>query len=228
MNKAILAAMAALLLTVSAGASEVRGKYLEARNAEIYASHCFANAELGIRGDLAAMAWQIEKGVVDGVTLDGLNVVAVIKASATLGNPFSNPLPIKGMLVFDEQATAEQRAALESFVNDATKGMISQIVNRETAPIQIDFHGDLHAKRATLTAGDFVKVETRAIVAADSLCHLDSIYYAPLVDLDHAMAAHAVEQSFGETGLGVKLNEYRRSSVYLGAFTVADSQVSDD
>ena len=52
----------ALAVAGLAGAAEIRGTYLEARNAEIYASHCFANSEAGIRGDLATMVWKVDAG----------------------------------------------------------------------------------------------------------------------------------------------------------------------
>ena len=226
MKSFLMLGMAALALTAGLKA-DVRGHYIESRNAEIYASHCFANSEAGIKGDLAVMAWQIEEGAVDGVQLDGLNVVAVVRASATLGDPFADPLPTKSLLIFDERANPEQRQALETFVNRASAGLVREVAAREAAPITVDFHGDLHAKRASLTAGNLVKLETRPIEKTDSLCHLDNIYYGPLVELDHAMPAFALVSSFQGDGLGVKLDDYNRSSVYLGSFEMADARVSD-
>ncbi len=227
MKTFVLAAVAALTLS-STLAAEVRGSYLETRNAEIYASHCFANSESGIKGDLAVMAWNIDSGAVAGTDLSGLSVVAVVKASSTIGNPFGNPLPTKTMLIFDSMATDAQRQALEKLARESAGEMISEVVKTEIAPINVDFHGNMHAKAATLTAGDLVKVTTRAIEDSDSLCHLDNIYYQPMVALDHAMAAHALQQSVRYDAVGVNMNEYRRSSVYMGSFSVADSAVSDD
>lgn len=227
MKTFVLAAVAALTLS-STLAAEVRGSYLETRNAEIYASHCFANSESGIKGDLAVMAWSVESGQLAGADLSGLSVVAVVKASSTIGNPFGNPLPTKTMLIFDAEASEAQRAGLEQLARQSAGEMISEVVKTEQAPIGIDFHGNMHAKQATLTAGDIVKVTTRAIEDSDSLCHLDNIYYQPLVDLDHAMAAHALQQSIRYDAVGINVNEYRRSSVYLGSFAVAGASVSDD
>ena len=225
-----LAGLAALVsaLTVGAAASTINGTYIESRNAEIYASHCFANSEVGITGDLAVMAWNIESGRRNGVSLDGLNVVAVVKASATIGNPFASPLPAKAMAIVDERASAEQREALVAFVQEQAGELAADIVRTEAAPITLDFHGNMHDKIATLRAGDIVALETREIRGTDSLCHLDDIYYTPLVDLDHAMPAFAVEQSFRGDGLGHRMHEYRRSSAYLGTFAVrGEQQVSD-
>jgi len=212
---------AALLLLASVGAAaELHGSYMEARDGEVYASHCFANSELGLRGELAVMGWQVGQGSFNNVKLDGLGVVAVIKASHTLGDPFNTPYPVKAVMVVDERATGEQREALTAMARQLSNDLIGTVVRTEAAPIAIDFHGDMHARRATLTAGNLVRIETRAIKGSDSLCHMDDLYYAPLAELDHAMPAFTLENSFSGDGLGVKFSSPRRSSAYLGTFTV--------
>src|SRR5512133_2603311 len=64
--------------------TELRGDYVEARNADVYTGPCFANGETGQVGDLAAFGWSIQKGEWEGVKLDGLTVVGVVRASNTL------------------------------------------------------------------------------------------------------------------------------------------------
>ena len=225
-----LASLSLLCLALATGAvaatlsgPEIRGSYIESRNAEIYASHCFANSEVGITGDMAVMAWDIEQGAFKGVSLAGARVVAVVNASSTIGNPFGDPLPAKAMLIFDESTSIVQRGALAAFVKAQAGPLVANIVHTDTAPIEIDFHGNIHDRVATLVAGEIVSLETREIRDADSLCHLDEIYYQPLVGLDHAMPAFAVEQSFRGDGLGHQMREYRRSSAYVGTFTVQGS-----
>lgn len=227
MHKIFCAAVAALALT-SLASAEIRGHYLETRNAEIYASHCFANSEAGIVGDLAVMAWTVDSGSVDGVALNGLGVAAIVKASQTIGDPFKNPLPTETMLVFDEKANEAQRAALESLVRRSAGELVGEVTAVDRAPFSLDFHGNLHAKKATLTVGELISVDTRPIAKSDSLCHMDNIYYQPIAELDHAMPAHALHHGVHAKQFGVQIDEYRRSSVYLGSYTLADVQVSDD
>lgn len=217
---ACLVVLCAALAVGTLAASEIRGSYIESRNAEIYASHCFANSEVGITGDLAVMAWSIDQGTYQGVSLDGTKVVAVVNASSTIGNPFGDPLPSKAMLIFDEHSSILQRDALAGFVQAQGGALMANVVHTTTAPIEIDFHGSIHDRVATLRAGEIVSLETREIRGTDSLCHLDDIYYEPLVSLDHAMPAFAIEQSFRGDGLGHRMREYRRSSAYLGTFAV--------
>lgn len=228
MKRLTLLALTLLACSTVAAAADVRGTYVEARNAEIYASHCFANSEMGLRGDLAVMGWAIDQGAWNGVQLDGLGVVAVLRASSTLGDPFNNPLPVKTALILDESATAEQRAALEAFVRHSAGALAENIVARQSAPIALALDGSIHAKNATLTAGDLVTVKTRAIHESDSLCHLDDLYYAPLVTLDHAMPAFAIDAGYQGDALGVTFNARHRSSAYLGTFQQSASVSTDD
>jgi hypothetical protein len=161
------------------------------------------------------------------VSLDGLSVVAVVRASGTLGDPFTSPYPAKAVLIVDERATSEQRAALESFVREAAGRLVETIVRTDAAPIALNFDGGIHQLRATLTAGDLVKVTTRPIVKSDSLCHLDDLYYTPLVRLDHAMPAFSTQTRFHGEGLNMRFDGANRSNAYLGTFTFGAGAVTD-
>ena len=55
-----IAAVSALAGTLPS--TSVRGEYVEARTADVYTGPCFANAEVGLTGDLAVMGWKIDKG----------------------------------------------------------------------------------------------------------------------------------------------------------------------
>lgn len=220
MVRSVLAMIAAVVVTVVPGAADIRGNYLEARNAEVYASHCFANSEMGIRGDLAVMAWQIEQGSVNGVTLDGLSVVAVVRASSTLGDPFGDPNPVKSVLIFDERATGPQKEALAIMAKSNARGLLNDVVHTEDLEVYFNFGVGVHDRRATLTVEDMISVETRPIFDSDSLCHLDDLYYTPLAVLDHAMPAFTLQNSYKGEGLDVQFSAPRRSSAYLGTFSI--------
>jgi hypothetical protein len=226
-RKAAVLAVALLMVTALAGATDIRGTYVEARNAEVYTSHCFANSELGLTGDAAVMTWRIDQGAWNNVSLDGLGVTAVVRASATLGDPFRNPYPAKAVLIFDERADARQREALEGFAKEMAGELLETVVGRETAPIRMSFEGEIHAKRVTVEVGDLVRVQTRPIYDGDSLCHLDDLYFAPLVSLDHAMPAFGIQTLFDGEGLGLRFDERNRSNAYLGTFALGARTPTD-
>src|SRR5438876_11827803 len=117
MNKRIVTIATGILLLLCAAVAQAKitGDYIETRSADIYTGQCFANGETGLVGDQAILAWHVRSGSWNGVKLDGLNVVAVVKASATLGDPYGKPYPAKAVLIVDAQATPVERQALAGF-----------------------------------------------------------------------------------------------------------------
>ncbi len=95
--------------------SKITGDYLETRSADVYTGQCFANGEMGTAGDQAILAWHVQQGSWLGQNLAGLSVVVAVKASATLGDPYANPYPVRSVVIVDQRASAEQRAALVEF-----------------------------------------------------------------------------------------------------------------
>ena len=79
----------------AAVAASIEGDYLEARTADVYTGPCFANGEVNLAGKDAVLAWHVRRGSWNGTPLDGLGVVAVVRASATLGDPHVSPLPAR-------------------------------------------------------------------------------------------------------------------------------------
>src|SRR5437588_3148001 len=99
-------ALAALVLSVTAlpaRAAGIRGHYVEARNCDVWTGPCFANADFNLTGKNAVLAWRIDQGQLDGVSLEGLSVVAVVAAHNTLG--LDQTGPAKSVVLVDRKAT---------------------------------------------------------------------------------------------------------------------------
>jgi hypothetical protein len=204
-------------LAVSSSAA-VKGDYLEARSADVYTGPCFANSEVGLTGQEAILAWKIHDGDWKGVDLSGLTVVAVVRANATLGDPYHDPYPARSVLIVDSRANGPQRAALAAFAASMAGDLLDHVVRIETAPIQMTVeHGDLHGA-ARLVAGNFAQVETRSLCQGDHLCGNESIYYPPLVALVHSMPAFTLASSFSGSGLGEVWKNVDKRSAFVGSF----------
>src|SRR6478672_6158547 len=84
----VLAAVVGLASTVSiaaGGKSTVTGQYVEARTAEIFTGGCIMGSEAETMGKQAVLAWKIDRGSFNGVSLDGLSVVAAVAGDRNLG-----------------------------------------------------------------------------------------------------------------------------------------------
>jgi hypothetical protein len=220
---AILAAMPALAQSQLAAQASVSGKisgdYMEFRNADVYTGPCFANSEVGLSGQNAVLAWHVADGEWGGVPLDGLSVAAVVRANATLGDPYSDPLPAKTVFFVDERATEAQRAALVNFAQSQAGGLLNDVV--AIAPAPISFAADTgRVGFETLAVGSIVKLSTRALVMTDMICHNEEVYYQPLAGhLAHAMPVVESESSYQGGSLGVTWTEAGRRSSFVGKFS---------
>ena len=203
----------------ASSSSSIHGDYMESRSADVYTGFCVANSEVGLVGDQAILAWKVRGGSWNGISLDGLSVVAVVKAKSTLGDPYHNPYPAKAILILDSRATAEQQTALEAFAQSAAKELLANVVKVETSPISVEIGEGAEHGRAKLTAGSEVALETRSLGGKDHLCGNEDVYYDPLVSLQHAMPAFTMNDQFVGSGLGVtwKLNGKRSS--FVGHFS---------
>jgi hypothetical protein len=201
-------------------AGHVSGEYIESRTADVYTGPCFANSEVNLTGQEAVLAWHVDKGTWESVSLDGLSVAAVVRANATLGDAFSNPFPAKAVLIVDQRANAAQRAALVDFAQAQAGKLLSNVVATETGPIRFTVDASKHGT-ASLEVGDLAQITTRAITEADEICHNEDVYYQPLVShLTHAMPAVATKSSYSGNHLGSTWNESNRRSAFIGTFVV--------
>jgi hypothetical protein len=197
--------------------AKITGDYIETRSADVYTGQCFANGEVGLTGDEAILAWHIREGNWNGVKLDGFNVVAAVKANATLGDPYADPYPAKAVLIVDEQANPAERAALASFARHMGGKLLDNVVRVENQPIDMQVLQEHHG-RAVLRAGSFVEVKTRAINENDHLCGNESTFYPPLTEVGHAMPAVAMTDQYKGSGLGTTWTLHDKRSAFVGTF----------
>jgi hypothetical protein len=209
-------ATAALALTLAAGpatAGGITGQYIEARTCDVYTGPCFANADTGLTGKHAVMAWKIDRGA----KLDGLGVVAVVAARETLG--LQQSLPGKAVLIVDERATSTQRDALIAFAKEQGGDLLANVIDVKSAAIDFDVCDCKQNSCARLKVGDLVKVETRCLdLDHDKGCGNESNFYPPLAKGVKARAAVAVENTFKGKAFGETWTDAERRGAYVGAF----------
>jgi hypothetical protein len=198
---------------------QISGQYVESRNADVYTGPCIASSEVNIVGQEAILAWHVDRGSWGNVALDGLSIVAVIRASSTLGDEFSSPLPVKAKLIVDVNANEKQRAALINFAQEQAGVLLSNVIAVEELPIELSM-GSMHGM-LDLQAGNEVHLATRAIDEDDTLCHNETVYYPPLAaHLIHAMPAVSTDSSYSGSELGITWKESGRRGSFVGTFAL--------
>lgn len=206
-----------LALSVSLAAQQIRGDYLETRSADIYTGACFANGEVNLVGNQAILAWHVASGSWDGVALDGMTVAAAVRARATLGDPYANPYPAQAVLMVDDQASAQQQAALVSFARHMGGDLLQNVEKIMPAPMELAVNPERHGT-AMLRAGEFAVVQTRPIGNQDHLCGNEVTFYPPLTQVAHSMPAVALTDAYRGPGLGVDWDLHGKRSAFVGTF----------
>lgn len=221
----ILGVFLAASLAMGAGipANHVTGQYVEARTADVYTGPCFANAEVGLVGELAVFGWKIQQGAWDGVKLDGLSVAAAVRANSTLGDISSPIYPVKSVLLVDEKASPAQRLALQAFARRMGGDLLQDVVRVYYTPISFHVEGDnVHMATAEMTAGTLAKLSTRALADGDEICHNEEIWYQPLTKVGHAMPAVTVAHDFRGSDLGATWSSPDKRSAFVAEFHYQD------
>jgi hypothetical protein len=201
-------------------AESIQGHYMEARTCQVYTGPCFANGEMGMAGKDAVMAWQIQHGAQNGVDLSGLNVAIVVRASHTLGHQgFANAPAVRSMIIVDQSADTEQRAALLQFVRSQAAAATRDIATVETAPI--DMHLDIAELTGQLTVGDLVTLNTRKARPGDCICSNESAFYPPLARLEGFVPGVTIDGEVRARSLGTRWSIPDTRTAYLGTFATS-------
>lgn len=205
------------MLSLSVAAQQIKGDYIETRNADVYTGQCFANGEVNLVGDNAILAWHVRSGSWNGVALDGLSVAAAVKARGTLGDPYENPYPAEAVLIVDDQATPQQRAALQEFAHHMGGELLQHVERVMVAPVAFEVNQQHHGA-ALVRAGNFATVQTRSLGEHDHVCGNEETYYPPLTKTTHSMAAVAVTDAYNGPGLGTSWDLHGKRSAFIGTF----------
>lgn len=219
LRSVLLAGLAVVLSAQLAAAGNLRGQYLEARSCDIYTGPCFANAELGLAGREAVMAWKVDEGDWQGVSLAGLCVAVVLKADNTLGDDGVFPMAaksIRSVILVDERGTSEQQQALAGFARESASRYTANVERVQPAPLALV--NDFDKGHGRFDAGKLAQVETRALSAKDCVCTNEMVFYQPLTEVKFATPVYSLTQSYRGQDLGGQWTFNSTRSGFLGTF----------
>jgi hypothetical protein len=211
---AILGLASASVLAGSNGT--ISGEYVEARTAEVFAGGCIMNSEAETMGRQAVMAWKVDRGSYQGVSLDGLAVVAALNGDRNLGMREMGgeaPNKVEAALVVDARANAAQRDALVAMARDLSKGVVSDIVSVEPAAITYSADND----RIAIAAPD-VQLTVNKNLTHDPSCGAMQ-WFRPLTTVQQGSMGVAEAHAFSGSALGTKWSDPNKRSAFFAKFT---------
>src|SRR5215471_13490632 len=202
MRKIALSVAFASLTIVSLAAkpASVTGTYVEARTAEVFAGACVMNGEAATTGREALLAWKVDRGQVNAVTLDGLAVVAALASDINLGihEIGGESAPARAAIFVDARANAAQRKALVAMVRSLSGNLIGSVVQETAAPIQFADNG-----HQISVSTDTVKLTVAKHLDHDASCG-NKQWFNPLTRVDRADMGTTDENAFSGPALCTK------------------------
>jgi hypothetical protein len=213
----VLAAVVGLAGTVgmsAAGKESVSGQYVEARTAEIFTGGCIMGSEAETMGKQAVLAWKVNRGTVNGVSIDGLSVVAALAGDKNLGlhEIGGDRANVRSVVYVDERANPVQRIALAALAHDLTKSM-GTIVSVTAAPITFTDAG-----QTVHVATSNVALDVNKVMTHDPTCGAQQ-WFNPLATVDQATMGVADQNTFSGSLLGTKWSDPNKRSAFFGTFS---------
>ena len=218
MNRAIVVAAlvglsAAPLL--AGGKATVSGQYVEARTAEVFTGGCIMGSEAETMGKHAVLAWKVDRGSFNGVSIDGLSVVAAVAGDRNLGiaEIGGGQANVRSAVFVDSRATAEQQMALVAMASELSKGIVSNIVAVTPAPIQFTDKGQEIQVQAPQ-----VELAVNKHMTHDPTCGAMQ-WFHPFVPSAHAEMGVTEQHAFSGSALGTKWSDPNKRSSFFGTFS---------
>ena len=215
---AALVGLASSPLIAGSGAlngASLSGKYVEARTAEVFTGGCIMGSEAETVGKQAVLAWKVDRGSFNGISLDGLSVVAAVAGDRNLGiqEIGGGKASIRSMVFVDDRANPVQRIALVAMATELSKGTVGTVVSVSSTPIQ--FTDQDHAVH--VAAGQAV-LDVSKHVPHDPSCGAMQ-WFHPLSSMSDSEIGVADQHSFSGTGLGTKWSDPNKRSAFFGTFS---------
>jgi hypothetical protein len=197
-----------------AGANTVTGAYVEARTAEVFTGGCIMNSEAETMGKEAVLAWKVDRGSFNGISLDGLAVVAALAGDKNLGmTEMGGEQPaVKSALFVDARANRAQQLALVAMANELSHGIVGTIVQVTPAPIAFADHGSEIA-----VAAPHIALEVNKHLTHDPTCGAQQ-WFHPLASVEDATIGVADQNFFTGSSLGTKWSDPNKRSAFFGSF----------
>ena len=218
MKRAIVAAaligLAASPL-VAGGKGSVSGAYVEARTAEVFTGGCIMGSEAETTGRQAVLAWKVDRGTFNGVSLDGLSVVAAVVGDRNLGiqEIGGGKASTRSAMYVDNRANAAQQIALVAMANELSKGLVGTIVQVTPSPIQFaDSEKNIHVATGP------VALDVNKHITHDPSCGAMQ-WFHPLATVNTAEVGLAARHLFVGSSLGTKWSDPNKRSALFGTFS---------
>ena len=197
--------------TAGPNASYLRGDYVEARTASVFAGACHYNGEVTTTGRDALMAWNVTSGSWKGVDLSGVRVVAIVSAEGNLAENSDR----RSQIVINREATHSQAVAIVDALKTQYTTSLGRVVSVTSAPVQFE-----HTNRTYNVSTTNVASMTVEAMANDLCCKMPNlVWYAPLAALENRKVGYTKVATYSGGTVGEPWQKADENSSFYGSFS---------
>lgn len=191
-----------------------QGAYLEARTASVFAGACHYGSEYMTVGREAAVAWRIEAGAFGGVSLAGVDVVALIAADGNLAEPRAGR---RSVVLVPEGLDAARREAALGWLAREHGALLGRIAEVRSAKLELVLDGD----RFDLRAGETLRIAGASLPNRECCKMPYAVWYAPFdAAVSGAVVGEAEAFGWSDPVLERSFETARQNCVFRGRFGV--------
>ena len=193
---------------------DVRGRYVEARTASVYAGACHYGGEATTDGREALLAFHVESGTRSGVDLADGDVVVLVRGEANLADARA---PRRSIVYVSASEPRERREALAATIRERCAPDVGAVDEVRAIDLSLRITDDGYAVRAPgLFELDGAAMPDRAC------CKMPyNVWYAPFVRVEKPLVG--LNRSFvsSDKALGTVWSRPGENAAFLGRFALA-------
>jgi len=225
----LLVALGALapLPAAAAGASSsgpVRGLYVEARTASVFAGACHYGSEYTTAGREALLAWTIEEGLVDGVSLAGLEAVVAVAGD---GNLDARSTRRRSVVYLPEAADERRRGALFAWLVREHGSLLGDLRSIRVVPLEVTIERS-EPGAFRVRAGRYASLEGSRIPDRACCAMPQKVWYRPFTRVTARVVGRADGFRGNDPALGPPWHELDRNCAFLGVFGRPDELTREE
>lgn len=218
MRKLILAMVLAVCATGAQASDEccgetLKGDYVEARTAAVFAGACHFGGEVTTTGREAQMAWRIADGSWKGVKLAGVTAMAAVVSDVSLHEEQGKR---RSVLYISDRASKEQATALTAALKSQYAKSLGEVVAVRRVPITFERKAD----RFRVEAEGITKLAVDAMPDAACCKQPSQVWYKPLVTLTGQKVGYTRMSGIKEKALKTSWMKAGDNTAFYGSFTL--------
>lgn len=190
----------------------IRGDYIEARTASVFAGACHYNGELMTSGRDAICAFHITSGSYNHVDLSGVCAVVVVTSDANLGDPTAAR---SCEIMIDSSASSAQSAAMVEAIKSHYASTLGQIVSVHSGPVSFAHHD----RQYHVDAGGFASLTAQGMPNDECCKQPNMVWYSPLVHLEGRKVGYVTSAQYTAGTLTDPWQRADENSAFYGSLS---------